>query len=95
MNLTKEQVGHVAQLARLGLGDDELAALTGELSKILEYVDKVSELDTEAIAPTAQVGELSDVMRDDAVGPSLGTEIALRNAPDAEPPYFRVKAMQE
>jgi aspartyl-tRNA(Asn)/glutamyl-tRNA(Gln) amidotransferase subunit C len=95
MKLTQEQVRHVAQLARLGLTDAELESLSEELSQILEYVDKVSELDTEAISPTAQVGELVDVMREDAVRPSLGTELALRNAPDAEGPYFRVKAMQE
>ena len=95
MKLTDEQVRHVARLARLGLSDAELESLTGELSKILDYVDKVSELDTAAIAPTAQVGELADVMRDDVILPSLGSEVSLRNAPDADGPYFRVKAMQE
>ena len=95
MKLTLEQVRHVAELARLGLSDDELEALASELSSILEYIDQLEQLDTGAIAPTAQVGELVDVMRDDVVEPSLGTEKALANAPSREASYFRVRAMQE
>ncbi len=95
MKLTLEQVRHVAELARLGLGDDELEALAGELSGILEYIDQLEQLDTAAIAPTAQVGELVDVMREDEVRPSLDPEDALRNAPSREDGYFRVRAMQE
>src|SRR5258708_37928339 len=95
MKLTLEQVRHVAELARLGLSDDELEALAGELSSILEYIDQLEQLDTAAIAPTAQVGELVDVMREDEVRPSLDPEDALRNAPSREDGYFRVRAMQE
>jgi aspartyl-tRNA(Asn)/glutamyl-tRNA(Gln) amidotransferase subunit C len=95
MKLTLEQVRHVAELARLGLGDDELEALAGELSTILEYIDQLEQLDTAAIAPTAQVGELVDVMRDDEGRPSLDPEEALRNAPSRDNGYFRVRAMQE
>ncbi|HXA42383.1 MAG TPA: Asp-tRNA(Asn)/Glu-tRNA(Gln) amidotransferase subunit GatC [Candidatus Solibacter sp.] len=95
MKLTLEQVRHVAELARLGLSDDELEALAGELSSILEYIDQLEQLDTAAIAPTAQVGELVDVMREDEVLPSLDPEDALRNAPSREDGYFRVRAMQE
>ena len=95
MGLTIEQMRHVAMLARLGLSDAELAALSGELTGILGYIDKLSELDTDAIPPTAQVSGLSDVWRDDVPGPSLGTEVALRNAPDRDGAFFRVKAMQE
>jgi aspartyl-tRNA(Asn)/glutamyl-tRNA(Gln) amidotransferase subunit C len=95
MKLTLEQVRHVADLARLGLRDDELEALASELSSILEYIDQLEQLDTRAIAPTAQVGELFDVMRDDEVLPSLALDEALANAPSREGSYFRVRAMQE
>ena len=95
MKLTLEQVRHVAELARIGLDDDELEALAGELSSILEYIDQLEQLDTAAIPPTAQVGELVDVMREDDVRPSLDPEDALRNAPSREDGYFRVRAMQE
>ena len=95
MKLTLDQVRHVAELARLGLRDDELEALAGELSSILDYIDQLDQLDTAAIAPTAQVGELVDVMRADEVRPSLDPEQALANAPAREDGYFRVRAMQE
>jgi aspartyl-tRNA(Asn)/glutamyl-tRNA(Gln) amidotransferase subunit C len=95
MKLTRAQVEHVAQLARLGLTDEEKEALASELSSILEYIDQLEQLDTSSIAPTAQVGELVDVMRDDEVEPSLGVEEALANAPSRDGNYFRVRAMQE
>jgi len=95
MKLTLEQVRHVSELARLGLGNDELEALASELSSILEYIDQLEQLDTGAIAPTAQVGELVDVMRDDEVKLSLDPEEALAHAPSREDSYFRVRAMQE
>ena len=95
MKLTQEQVRHVANLARLGLGDDQLEAMAAQLSSILEYIDQLEKIDTEAIPPTAQVGELADVMRDDAVRPSLEQEEALANAPAMDDGYFRVRAMQE
>jgi aspartyl-tRNA(Asn)/glutamyl-tRNA(Gln) amidotransferase subunit C len=95
MKLTRAQVEHVAQLARLGLTDEEKEALASELSSILEYIDQLEQLDTSSIAPTAQVGELVDVMRDDEVEPSLGVEEALANAPSRDSNYFRVRAMQE
>jgi len=93
VKLTLEQVRHVAELARLGLSDDELEALASELSSILEYIDQLEQLDTGAIAPTAQVGELVDVMRDDDVKLSFDPEEALANAPSREGSQFRGRAM--
>lgn len=95
MRLSTEQVRHVAELARLGLDDAELEALASQLSTILEYIDMLERLDTSAIPPTAQVGELADVMREDVVLPSMGQEAALAGSPSAEDGYFRVSAMQE
>jgi aspartyl-tRNA(Asn)/glutamyl-tRNA(Gln) amidotransferase subunit C len=95
VKLSIDEVRAAAQLARLGLSDAELEAMTGELSKILEYIDQINQLDTAAIPPTAQVGDLVSVMRDDIVAPSLSVEEALANAPDRDGPFFRVKAMQD
>ena len=95
MKLSIEEVRHVANLARLGLSEEELEAMATQLSTILEYIDKLEEIDTSAISPTAQVGELTDVMREDEVAPSLPQEAALKNAPAREGGYLRVRAMQE
>ena len=95
MKLTVEQVRHVAELARLGLTHDEMERLSGELSKILDYIDQLERLDTSAVEPTAQVGGLVDVFRDDEAAASLPVDAALANAPGREGPYFRVAAMQE
>jgi aspartyl-tRNA(Asn)/glutamyl-tRNA(Gln) amidotransferase subunit C len=95
MKLTVEQVRHVAELARLGLSNEEMERLTGELSGILDYIDQLAQLDTSAVEPTAQVGGLSDVFREDAVRDSLPVEVAVANAPAAEDGYFKVRAMQE
>jgi aspartyl-tRNA(Asn)/glutamyl-tRNA(Gln) amidotransferase subunit C len=95
MELSREQVRHVATLARLGLADEQMDAMASQLSTILDYVNTVSELDTEAIPPTAQVGDLDAIMRDDEVGECLSVEAAVANAPAREGNYFRVAAMQE
>jgi aspartyl-tRNA(Asn)/glutamyl-tRNA(Gln) amidotransferase subunit C len=95
MKLSLDEVRHVANLARLGLSDEELEAMASQLSSILEYIAKLERLDTGAIPPTAQVGELVDVMRDDEAEPSLPREAALANALDREDGYFRVSAIQE
>lgn len=95
MKLSIDEVRHVAELARLGLSDDELGALAEQLSTILDYIDKLDQIDTSAIPPTAQVGELGDVMREDEIRPCLEQDAALANAPAADAGYFRVRAMQE
>ena len=95
MKLTIDEVRHVADLARLGLSDDELEAMATQLSTILAYIDKLEQIDTSAISPTAQVGDLKDVMRDDEVGPCLTPVEALANAPSRDGDFFRVSAIQE
>jgi aspartyl-tRNA(Asn)/glutamyl-tRNA(Gln) amidotransferase subunit C len=79
--LSRSDVEHVAQLARLGLTEAELSRLEGELNHILDQYGILARLDTEAIQPTAQVIELEGILRDDAVTPSLSAEAALANAP--------------
>jgi aspartyl-tRNA(Asn)/glutamyl-tRNA(Gln) amidotransferase subunit C len=85
--LSRSDVAHVAHLARLGLSDDELALLEGQLNHILEQYAKLAELDTDAIPPTAQTIELENILREDVVRPSLTAEEALANAPLAAGGY--------
>ena len=79
--LSRADVEHVAHLARLGLTDDELARLEGQLNHILDQYVILTRLDTEDIPPTAQTIELENILRDDVVTPSLPVEAVLRNAP--------------
>jgi aspartyl-tRNA(Asn)/glutamyl-tRNA(Gln) amidotransferase subunit C len=95
MRLSLAQVEHVAQLARLTLSDQEKELFCEQLSSILEYAQRLQELDTSAIPPTATVLPLENVMRDDQIRPSLPLEDALANAPDTENDYFRVPVILE
>jgi len=91
--LSRADVEHVAHLARLGLTDAEIERLQGQLNHILEQYAKLSELDTEAIEPTAQTIELESVLRDDAPRPPFTTEEALANAPEVFEGRFVVPAI--
>jgi aspartyl-tRNA(Asn)/glutamyl-tRNA(Gln) amidotransferase subunit C len=90
MAITREEVLHVARLARLELTDDEVDRFTEQLSAILEAVDKVSELDLSDVEPTAHPLDLVNVWADDAPRPSIAVEDALANAPDREAGFFKV-----
>jgi len=93
MRLTRDQVLHVAELAKLKLTDAEVDLFQEQLSAILEYVDRLEELDTESISPTAGVLPLRNVMRPDRVRPSYPRQAMLENAPDTEDGFVRVKAV--
>ena len=95
MAISREQVEHVAHLARLGLTDDEKARLEEQLSHILEAMQVIDRLDTSAIPPTAQVIPLHTVMREDVVRPSLPVDEVLRNAPRREGDFFKVPPVFE
>lgn len=95
MTLSRAEVDHVAMLARLGLTDEEREQMRTQLSSILEHIDRLQELDTEAIPPTAQVITLQNVMRDDTPRPSFVVEEVLRNAPRSEDDMFKVNAVLE
>ncbi len=88
--LSRKDVEHVAHLARLGLTDDEMARLEGQLNHILDQYAVLAELDTDHIAPTAQTIELENILRDDEVRPSLPADKILDLAPEANRPYFVV-----
>jgi aspartyl-tRNA(Asn)/glutamyl-tRNA(Gln) amidotransferase subunit C len=88
--IDREQVLHVAKLARLKLSDEEVERMSGELSAILEHVDNINELDLEGVEPTTHVVPLENVLREDEPRPSLSRERALEQAPDADESGFRV-----
>ena len=81
MTLSRDDVDHVATLARLGLSDAEKDRLLGELEEILGHIARLQQVDTSTLAETAQVGDLVNVMRDDDPGAPIGAAAALRNAP--------------
>ena len=93
MSLTNVEVEQVAELAKLSLTDAEKALYGEQLSAILDYAATLQQVDTSAISPTATVLPLRNVMREDAVEPSMPREDVLANAPDAHEGYFRVKAV--
>ena len=91
--ITRADVQHVADLARLALSPEEEERFQHQLSAVFEHFQKLSALDTEQIPPTAQVIPLTNVMRPDTVEPSLTEQEVLANAPDREGDQFRVRAI--
>ena len=95
MKITKEEVEHVAKLARLELSEQEKEKLTDQLSGILTYVEKLNSLDTKGVEPTAHVLDIKNVMRDDVARPSLPQERALANAPEKAAGHYKVPKIIE
>lgn len=95
MIIKREDVLHVALLARLEIPEDAMETVTEQFNSILEYVDVLSKVNTEDIEPTAHVLPLKNVMRPDVTQVSLARELALANAPEAEDGYFRVPKIME
>ncbi|HEU0115304.1 MAG TPA: Asp-tRNA(Asn)/Glu-tRNA(Gln) amidotransferase subunit GatC [Thermomicrobiales bacterium] len=93
MRLSRAEVEHVAALARLGLSGAELDRLRDQLSSILGHIAALDRIDTAAIPPTAQVIDLTNVMRDDAERPSLSRDVVLMNAPRQSDGFFAVHAV--
>ena len=97
MSLDREQIIHIAELAKLELSETELEQMARQLSEILEYAARLNELDTTAIPPTASVIPNQNVMRPDVVSASLTHAQVLQNAPDtdAKRDFLRVRAILE
>ena len=93
--ISRQDVEHVARLARLALSDAELERMREQLSGILAYIDKLRALDVEGVEPTAHAVPLVNVMRDDEVVPSLPQDEMLANAPDRVGEMFRVPRIIE
>jgi aspartyl-tRNA(Asn)/glutamyl-tRNA(Gln) amidotransferase subunit C len=95
MKITKAEVAHVAKLARLELTEEEQEMFTGQMDAILAYVEKLNELDTTGIIPTAHAVPMENAFREDRVIPSIGVDNALANAPDRVEGFFRVPKVIE
>ena len=93
MKLSREEVLHIALLARLGLAETEVDRLSEQLSNILENFEVLQKVDTSGIPPTAQSIALQNVMREDEEAPSLPQTEILANAPRKEGDFFRVRAV--
>jgi len=95
MRLSREDVLHIALLARLGLTENEVERLSEQLSNILENFEVLQQVDTSGIPPTAHSIALQNVMRDDEVATSLPPSEILANAPRKDGDFFRVRAVLE
>ncbi len=90
MAISIKDVEHIAKLAKLTFNAEELERFTRELNKIIEYVEKLNELDTSNVEPLSHTTAISNVMREDEVKPSLPVEEVLANAPQREGNFFKV-----
>ena len=95
MKITPELVDYIAHLARIELTDDERKLYRVQLESILDYIDKLNELDTSGIEPMIHTLRITNVFRADAVKPSLPTDQALRNAPNRTEDSYKVPAVIE
>jgi aspartyl-tRNA(Asn)/glutamyl-tRNA(Gln) amidotransferase subunit C len=95
MKLSREEVLHIARLARVGLTDEDVDRLREQLSNILEHFQTLKQMDTTDIPPTAQSIPLQNVTKGDEVKDSLPQEQTLANAPRKDGEFFRVKAVLE
>jgi len=93
--ITREQVEHVANLARLNLSEEEKEQYTSQLNGILNFFEKLNHLDTANVEPTSHVLDVYNVMREDVNRPSIDREEALRNAPEQEDGHFKVPPVME
>ncbi len=94
MSIDREQVLHVARLARLRLSDEEVTTMVGELSSILGHIERISELDLEGVPPTTHVVEVGNALRPDEPRPSLPREVILEQAPATQDGGFLVPSPQ-
>ncbi|MBK5099700.1 MAG: Asp-tRNA(Asn)/Glu-tRNA(Gln) amidotransferase subunit GatC [Desulfobacteraceae bacterium] len=90
MKITREEVVHVARLARLKLSEEQEKRFALQLNKVLEYMERLNELNTEGVEPTFHAVSLQNALREDEVRPSLPREISLDNAPERTKGFFVV-----
>ena len=95
MKLSREDVIHITQLARLGVTEEEIDRFTGQLSDILENFEALKQIDTTGVPPTAQPIPLRNVLKEDVARESLPQDEILANAPEREGEFFRIRAVLE
>lgn len=94
-HISKEDVEHVAHLARLSVSDENVEKLTEELDAIIGFAEQLDELDTTDVEPTSHVLDIHNVLREDTIQPSLDREEALKNAPDQKDGQVKVPSVLE
>ncbi len=95
MPVTRKDVEHIARLARLALSEDEKERFTAQLGAIVGYVEKLNELDTEKVEPTAHILPLRNVTRPDTARPPMGSEAVVKLAPKSGGGFIRVPQVIE
>ena len=95
MEISRQEVLHIALLSRLGLTEEEVDKLSEQLSNIIENFEVLQQINTDGVPPTAQSISLKNVVSDDEVSPSLPPEDILANAPQQEADFFKVRAVLE
>lgn len=95
MKITREQVEHVANLARLNLTEEEKEQMTKDMEAIIGFADQINSLDIADIKPTDHVIPINNVFRDDVIAPSMDREKLLSNAPEQENGCFNVPKVVE
>ena len=95
MTISKDTITHVAHLARIGLQSSELEKLSGQLTDILNFIDKLNKADIRNIKPTSHILPISNVLREDTLGQSLPREKILENAPQRQGNFFGVPKVIE
>jgi len=93
--LSREEIQHIATLARVGLSEEDIARFREQLSEILDYFQRLRQVNTEGVPPTAHTLPLHNIMRDDQPRPPFDKEEVLRNAPRREEDFFSVRAILE
>jgi aspartyl-tRNA(Asn)/glutamyl-tRNA(Gln) amidotransferase subunit C len=95
LKIERKEVEHVARLARLDLSEEEIEKFTSQLSAILEYMDKLNELDTTGIEPTSHILEFTNIFKEDAVKIGAWGRVTLSNAPAQEHSHYKVPKIIE
>ena len=95
MKIKSDELKYVANLARIKIDDDQLVLFSGQLNKILEYIDKLRQLDTKKIEPMSHVLDISNVYRKDTIKDSFKNQDTLKNAPESKKGFFKVPKVIE
>ena len=95
MSISRDEVRHVAELARLNFSDEEEAKMAEEMSQILDYVEKLNELDTSGVPPMSHVLDVTNVFREDEIESRIDQEQALEPAPESDGAHFQVPQVVE
>jgi aspartyl-tRNA(Asn)/glutamyl-tRNA(Gln) amidotransferase subunit C len=93
--IDKETVEHIANLARLNIEEEGILKFTNEFNKIIDYINKLSEVNTDNIETTSHALEMFNVLREDLVVPSLEEDVVFKNAPNTEKGHFKVPRIVE